>query len=546
VIIFRLVMRIGLSSHLLFLFLHTEFSQTYFMMKKSVNLQYILLLSVIILLSSCGSKKVQTQYSDLKYPKREFRGAWIQTAWQERYRSMNSSQMKQYFVDILNKLDVAGINAVIFQARPQADAFYQSKFEPWSSFMTGVQGRGLPDGFDPLAFLVEECHKRNMELHVWLNPYRVKLSESQTLVKNHLYFRQPDRFVKYGTQIFFDPGIPENRGYICEVVKDIVSRYDVDAIHMDDYFYPYPIAGQNFPDDKSFAKYAASQGFKSNERGDWRRNNVNLLIKEVKETIVLTKPWVRFGISPFGIYRNKRSTPNGTGSNTTGLQNYDDLYADVKLWVKNKWIDYNMPQVYWEIGHKAADYTTLVEWWSNNNFEQPLYIGQDVTRTMDAAMSSGDNQLAEKMRQERTNPNVHGNCFWSGYNVAENYKGIANRLTSEYHKYPALIPPYTHMHDRAPKAVKKIKEFYTQDAHILQWERNGVKGDPESAVYYVVYRFADGESENMEDARNIVATTRDTKYILPYEGGRKKYKYVVTAVDAFHNESKGKSKKVKL
>ncbi len=511
-------------------------------MKKNISLYSLFIILIAIFVTSCGSQKTQSAYADINHPKREFRGAWIQTAWQDRYRSMNSSQMRSYFTGVLDKLQAAGINAVIFQVRPQADAFYYSEIEPWSSFMTGTQGKGLPDGFDPLAFLIEECHKRNMELHAWLNPYRVKLSESQTLVKDHIYFREPDRFVKYGTQVFFDPGLPENREYICRIVRDIVKRYEVDAIHMDDYFYPYPIAGKPFPDDRSFARYGSSQGFATSQRDDWRRNNVNLLIKEIKETIVLTKPWVRFGISPFGIYRNKRSTPNGTGSDTNGLQNYDDLYADVKLWVKNKWIDYNMPQVYWEIGHKAADYTTLVRWWADNNFEQPLYIGQDVTRTMDATGS----QLDEKMRQQRSFATISGGCFWSGYNVAENYKGIANQLISNYHKYPALIPAYTHMHNRSPKKVKGIKEVYTDSSHYLQWERDGQKGDPESANYFVIYRFADGQKESLGDSRYIVGITRDTNYTLPYEGGRMKYKYVITAVDAFHNESKGKSKKIKL
>lgn len=515
-------------------------------MKRYFGYQYILILLIVSVLFSCRTQKQTISYADVKYPKREFRGAWIQTAWQDRYRSMNSTQMKQYFTDLLDKLQAAGINAVIFQARPQADAFYYSEIEPWSSFMTGVQGRGLPDGFDPLAFLVEESHKRNMELHVWLNPYRAKLSESQTLARNHIYNSRPELFVKYGTQIFFDPGIPENRDYICRVVKDILKRYDVDAIHMDDYFYPYPIAGKSFPDDNSFATYGAKQGFSSNQKDDWRRNNVNMLIKEIKETIVLTKPWVRFGISPFGIYRNKRNTPNGTGSDTNGLQNYDDLYADVKLWVKNGWIDYNMPQVYWEIGHKAADYTTLIHWWAENNFEQPLYIGQDVTRTMDAKMPSGDNQLAEKMRLERSIPTIQGNCFWSGYNVAENYKGIANELITKYHKYPALIPAYTHMHKKNPEKIRKIQEVYTAKAHFLEWERSGDKRNPETAQYFVVYRFENGKQEDLNDPRNIVKITRETRYMLPYEGGRNKYKYVVTAVDAFHNESKGQIKKVKL
>jgi len=455
---------------------------------------------------------------------------------------MNSSQMKNYFVNILDKLQASGINAVIFQARPQADAFYYSELEPWSAFMTGTQGKGLPDGFDPLAFLVSECHKRNMELHAWLNPYRVKLSENQQLSNKHIYFKYPDRFVKYGNQVYFDPGIPENRAFICEVVKDILLRYDVDAIHMDDYFYPYPIAGKSFPDDKSFAKYAASQGFGASSRDDWRRNNVNMLIKEIKNTIILTKPWVRFGVSPFGIYRNKNSTPKGTGSETNGLQNYDDLYADVLLWVKNKWIDYNMPQLYWNIGNKAADYGILTQWWAKNNFDIPLYIGQDVTVTM----NSGSKQLDDKIKMERSFPAIQGNCFWSGYNVADNYKNISNLLKSDYHKYPALIPPYTHMHKKSPRKVKNIKEHYTTEDHFLRWDRDGDKDDPESASYFVVYRFKNDEKENLDDPRSIVGITRETEYLLPYEGGNQKYKYVVTGVDAFHNESKGKSKKIKL
>lgn len=515
-------------------------------MKKNTSFQYLFLFLFSLLFFSCGSKKSVSNYADVTHPKREFRGAWIQTAWQDKYRSMNSVQMKQYFTDILDKLQAAGINAVIFQARPQADAFYYSEIEPWSSFMTGTQGKGLPDGFDPLAFLVEESHKRNMELHVWLNPYRAKLSESQTLSRNHIYQSRPDLFVKYGTQMFFDPGIPENREHICKVVKDIVSRYDIDAVHMDDYFYPYPIAGKAFPDDRSFKTYSIPQGFAQNQRDDWRRNNVNMLIKEIKGTIVTTKPWVRFGVSPFGIYRNKKSTPNGTGSNTNGLQNYDDLYADVKLWVKNGWIDYNMPQVYWEIGHKAADYTTLINWWAENNFEQPLYIGQDVTRTMDAKMPSGDNQLAEKIRQERSIPNIQGNCFWSGYNVAENYKGIANELITKYHKYPALVPAYTHMHKKSPKAISKINEVYNEKSHYLEWDKPKGKFNPENARYYVIYRFGEKQHEDLNDPRNIVGITHDNRFVLPYEGGQKKYKYVVTAVDSFHNESTGKTKKIKL
>lgn len=496
--------------------------------------------------TSCGTqKKFVHKEEDPYHPKREFRGAWIHTVAQPQYAQMNSDQMKTYFVRMLDQLQAAGINAVVFQVRPQADAFYKSAFEPWSRYLTGVQGKAPDNGFDPLAFMIQECHKRCMELHAWLNPYRVG-SESQTLVQNHIYNQHPERFVKYGSQIYFDPGVPENRNFICQVVRDIVMHYDVDAIHMDDYFYPYPIAGQKFPDDASFDRYGASQGFSSSQRGDWRRNNVNLLIGEIKQTLLQSKPWVRFGISPFGIYRNKRSTSDGSGSETNGLQNYDDLYADIKLWVKKGWIDYNVPQVYWEIGHPKADYATLVGWWAKNNYGRHLYIGQDVKRTMDKTDAKGESQLREKMNLSRSSEAIHGNCFWPGYTLMENYKGITSELITNYNKYPSLIPAYSEMRSKAPKKVDQLEEYFTADKHFLRWSVKTDRSDPTQAQYFVVYRFSKNVDENMNLARNIVKITRDTQLELPYEGGRTNYKYVVTAVDAFHNESKGKSLKLKL
>ncbi|NDV69207.1 glycoside hydrolase family 10 protein [Dysgonomonas sp. 25] len=504
---------------------------------------------VILLLSSCRTTQrlqvLPPSEAEIRHPKREFRGAWISTAWQSRYKEMNSEQMKQYFSRALDELQAVGINAVIFQARPHADAFYQSGIEPWSALLTGTQGKAPDNGFDPLAYLVEECHKRNMELHAWLNPYRVTAGVNDVLAPNHLYYREPQRFVTYGGKIYFDPGLPENEAYICRIVKDIVARYDVDAIHMDDYFYPYPVAGEAFPDDASFARYAAAQGFGAEQRADWRRNNVNKLVREIKYTIAATKPWVRFGISPFGIYRNKKNTPDGSGSDTNGLQNYDDLYADVLLWAKEGWIDYNMPQLYWEIGHPAADYETLIRWWSNKRDDSHLYIGQDVKRTMDATQPSGESQLEQKMVLARRMSG--GSCFWPAYELLDDYKEVSTDLLLNYYRYPALIPAYTHMHGRAPKKVKKIWEEYTEKEHLLRWTADVDPSDPEKAKYYVVYRFAKSEKENTDDASRIVSITRQPQYVLPYEGGRgSEYKYVVTAVDAFHNESKGRTKKVKL
>jgi uncharacterized lipoprotein YddW (UPF0748 family) len=491
-------------------------------------------LSLLLLLFSLSSFAQIT-------PKREFRGVWISMIYQSQYQAMSVPEMQRYFVDMLDELQACHINAVLFQARPAADACYYSEIEPWSRWLTGKQGRAPQENFDPMRFLIEEAHQRGMEFHAWINPYRAVASENETLDPSHIYHRHPEWLVKYGKQWYFDPGLPESRAHICRVVQDIVSRYDVDAIHTDDYFYPYPIAGESFPDNRSFNRYAASQGFSNDQRDDWRRNNVNTLIREVKYTIARTKPWVRFGISPFGIYRNKKSTPDGSGSDTNGLQNYDNLYADVKAWMEQGWVDYNMPQIYWELGHLSADYETLIRWWTRNNYGMHLYIGQDVARTMKA----GD--LDRKMALERTLPAVYGNCFWPVYELLNNTGGIAGQLKNQYHRYPALIPAYLHQHDKRPKDVKSLKADRTAQGYTLHWKRNGDPRNPEKAQYYVIYRFRGKEKVNTDDPSAIVAITRETSYILPYRSGNETCTYVVTSVDRFHNESKkGKSKKIKL
>ena len=306
-----------------------------------MNLRKLILLLALFLATGVGAQ-IQQQSP---YPKREFRGAWIQAV-NGQFRGIPTEKLKQTLIDQLNSLQGAGINAIIFQVRPEADALYASQLEPWSRFLTGVQGQAPSPYWDPMQFMIDECHKRGMEFHAWINPYRVKTSLKSELSPNHLYNIHPEWFVTYNNQLFFDPALPESRRHICMVVADIVSRYDVDAIHMDDYFYPYPAKGMDFPDDASFARYGG--GFTN--RADWRRSNVNILIQKIHETIRGLKPWVKFGISPFGIYRNEKNDP--LGSKTNGLQNYDDLYADVLLWARNGWVDYNIPQIYWQIGRR--------------------------------------------------------------------------------------------------------------------------------------------------------------------------------------------------
>ena len=502
-----------------------------------MNLRKLILLLALFLATGVGAQ-IQQQSP---YPKREFRGAWIQAV-NGQFRGIPTEKLKQTLIDQLNSLQGAGINAIIFQVRPEADALYASQLEPWSRFLTGVQGQAPSPYWDPMQFMIDECHKRGMEFHAWINPYRVKTSLKSELAANHLYNIHPEWFVTYNNQLYFDPALPESRRHICMVVADIVSRYDVDAIHMDDYFYPYPAKGVDFPDDASFARYGG--GFTN--RADWRRSNVNILIQKIHETIRGLKPWVKFGISPFGIYRNEKNDP--LGSKTNGLQNYDDLYADVLLWARNGWVDYNIPQIYWQIGHPAADYETLVKWWAKNTENRPLFIGQSVMNTVQNAdpKNPSINQLPRKMALERAYQTIGGRCQWPASAVVENAGKYRDALVQEYHKYPALVPVFDFMDDKAPGKVRKVKKVWTEDGYMLFWTAPKAKDEMDRAVQYVVYRFDGKEKVNIDDASHIVAITRNNFYKLPYDDGKTKYRYVVTALDRLHNESKSVSKKVKL
>ena len=485
------------------------------------------LLCVFFLLLMAGGVFAQVQTGSA-YPKREFRAAWIQSV-NGQFRGMPTEKLKQNLIGQLNSLQKAGINAIIFQVRPEADALYASRLEPWSRFLTGVQGKAPEPYWDPMQFMIDECHKRGMEFHAWINPYRTKTTLKSELAPNHVYNIHPEWFVTYGDQLYFDPALPESRRHICMVVSDIVSRYDVDAIHMDDYFYPYPIKGKDFPDDASFARFGG--GFSN--KGDWRRSNVNVLIKKLHETIREIKPWVKFGVSPFGIYRNESSDP--LGSKTKGLQNYDDLYADVLLWAREGWIDYNIPQIYWHIGHPVADYETLVKWWARNTENRPLFIGQSVMNTVQNAdpKNPSINQLPRKMALQRAYQTIGGSCQWPASAVVENAGKYRDALIAEYHKYPALPPVFDFMDNEAPAKVRRMKSVWTEDGYILFWTAPKYKEEMNRAVQYVVYRFNDKEKVNIDDPSHIVAITRDNFYKLPYE-------------DGLHNESKSVGKKIKL
>lgn len=471
--------------------------------------------------------------------KRQFRGAWIQCV-NGQFIGLGTDKMKMTLAYQLDELQKDGVNAVIFQVRPECDAFYDSKLEPWSRYLTGKQGLAPVPYWDPLRWMIDECHKRGMELHAWINPFRAKTKGTQELSSSHVAVCNPDLVFSYGGLLVLNPAREENRDYICKVVKDIVTRYDVDGIHLDDYFYPYPAPGANIPDGGDFNDN--SHGFKN--IGDWRRDNVNVFIKQLYETVHNTKPWVKVGISPFGIYRNSKSD-RSIGSNTAGLQNYDDLYADVLMWVNNGWLDYCAPQLYWEIGHKSADYATLIKWWNKYAGARNLYIGEDVERTVKSPdLKKPDiNQMPAKFALHREMSNVKGTVLWYAKAVVDNVGNYQNVLRNNYWKYPALQPLMPYIDDEAPKKVKKLKSLEVDGNRVLFWTKPKGKGWNNEAVKYVVYEFCNGEKIDLQNSSNIRAITSDTFYKIPSVAhvGLRSSTFVVTALDRMSNESKPKS-----
>lgn len=473
--------------------------------------------------------------------KREFRAAWIQCV-NGQFKGVGTEAMQKTLTYQLNELQKDGCNAIIFQVRPECDALYESELEPWSYYLTGKQGQKPNPYWDPLQWMIDECHRRGMELHAWINPYRAKTKSPHENAANHVIVRHPEWTFEYDGLTLLNPAFKACRDYICDVVRDILERYDVDGLHIDDYFYPYPVAGVEIPDEAQFRE--DSNGIQ--DRGDWRRYNVNLFIQQVYETIHSVKPWVKFGVSPFGIYRNQKSDPNG--SRTNGLQNYDQLYADVLLWDANGWMDYCVPQLYWEIGNKAADYDELIHWWNRHMTRTAFYIGEDVERTVKFADPSNksQHQLAAKMALHAELPRIQGTVLWYAKAAVDNVGNYGTLLRNNYWRTPALQPLMPHIDKKAPKAPRKLKVVRMDDGEqVLFWTAPKGRGWKDEAVKYVVYRFEQGEHLNIDDPSKIVKITTDCLYPLPADQtGR--YTYVVTALDRMQNESKMAKKKVKL
>jgi uncharacterized lipoprotein YddW (UPF0748 family) len=363
----------------------------------------------------------------------ETRAAWIATVentdWPSRPGLPAAEQQREYRA-LLDDLRSRGLNTVIVQVRPTADAFWPSPYEPWSHWLTGVQGRD--PGYDPLAFLVEEAHARGMAFHAWFNPFRVsRQADPAQLVPEHPARQHPDWVFGYGGRLYYDPGEPAVREFVTDVVVDVAERYGVDGVHFDDYFYPYPAGAEPIPDADTFAAHGA--GF--TDVGDWRRHNVDQLVQGVSRRLAALDRDVAFGISPFGIWRNRAEDPRGSA--TRGLQSYSAVYADSYTWVREGWIDYVVPQVYWEVGHPAADYAVLVPWWAGvvAGTGVELYIGQAAYK-VGSTPAWDDAELTEHLALNREHPEVRGDVWFSARSLSTNAAAAMARVTADHYACP--------------------------------------------------------------------------------------------------------------
>lgn len=467
-------------------------------------------------------------------PKHEFRAVWIATVenidWPSK-KGLPVEQQKAEFIKILDMHQQNGMNAIVMQIRPVADAFYPSTLEPWSEYLTGKQGLPPSPYYDPLQFMLYETHKRGMEFHAWFNPYRAVFNVSQSSVSpSHITRIKKDWAVTYGKFKWFDPALPEVREHVARVIRDVVSRYDIDAVHFDDYFYPYKIDGKDFPDAASYKKYSNGMN-----KADWRRSNVDSIIKLLSETIKATNPRVKFGISPFGIWRNKKQDPDG--SNTNGSTNYDDLYADIRLWLQKGWIDYVTPQLYWQIGHKLADYTELLDWWSNNTYGKQLYIGQAIYRYNDAGWKNA-NELPRQIRMLRETPNVHGSVYFSSKTFNVNPFGWNDSLRNNYYRVPAIIPPMKWVDSIAPAKPLLDQAKVDFDGTNLKVSFKNQNADVRNYAFY----YSTTNNIDVKDARFLyalipAAMINGATIKLPASDKKINRYLKVTAIDVNNNES---------
>ena len=474
-------------------------------------------------------------------PKREFRGVWIATVanidWPISY-SDSVAKQKDDLIDLLDSLSRDNINAIIFQVRPECDALYASRYEPWSFWLTGQQGKAPSPYYDPLKFVIKEAHKRGMELHAWFNPFRAERKIGlYPLAQNHVVNRHPEWVLSFGDTSsglrILNPGLPQVRKYIVNVVMDVVNRYDIDGVHFDDYFYPYP-PNEIFKSNKdslTFIHY--KHGDESDaDINDWRRQNINLLMHILYDSIQAVKPWVKFGISPFGIYRP--DVPKGI----KGMDAYAKIYCDPLAWLRQGSVDYLVPQLYWKIGGDQ-DFKKLLDWWAEQGkkYKRHIYAGHIFGRTF------LPNELGNQLLLVRENANAYGDVYFSAKHFPANTLGFAHRVKQDFYHLPALTPVMHWKGGKIPPAPSMFKfaskEFHFTARFLWQSPSNTKK---DSVLRFVIYKFNKRPKDDVapKNAKFIYGIVGEQEYIpQPNEKTNNKTSYfAVTAINRNGLESR--------
>jgi uncharacterized lipoprotein YddW (UPF0748 family) len=487
-------------------------------------------------------------------PKYEFRAVWIATVDNIDWPSNDNYNPEQQKAEFIRQLDMHqrnGMNAVIVQIRPACDAFYPSDIEPWSQWLTGKQGKAPDPYYDPLAFMISETHKRGMEFHAWCNPYRAVFQIGHTTVTykkvghkrhrivthvkpssiawNHVSKKHPDWILTYGDSKSLDPGNKDVQLYVNDVIRDMLSRYDIDAIHFDDYFYPYRIGSVEFPDNGSYLKYG--QGM---DKETWRRSNVDSLIIMLHRTILETRKTCKFGISPFGVWRNL--SRDSLGSDThAGQTNYDDLYADILLWLKNGWIDYVVPQLYWEFEQKNAPFGVLLDWWSKNHYDRPCYIGLGIYRAGSNIYWRDKDQLPRQLHAIRNLTGIGGQVYFSSVSFYRNAYGWNDTLRENFYNYPALIAPMPWLDSTRP-SVPMVQAISNNDSLVFHFQKGSLSDTLKGyAIYKADAQFNIDSSHVFQFIPN--ATANQVVYSIKELLSKPDTRYFLTAVSKTNNES---------
>ncbi len=460
-------------------------------------MQKIILSAFLITLTSCAVFQ-----SSIPTPKHEFRGVWIATVVNIDWPKSGLDNIEKQKLDYLKILDFykdLNFNAVIVQIRAAGDAFYPSQYAPWSRFLTGNEGSAPEPYYDPLEWMIKEAHARGMEFHAWLNPYRATFDEKlEILSKDHDYNQHPDWMLKYGKKYYYNPGLPEVQQHLTNIIGEIVTNYDIDAVHFDDYFYPYKISGETFEDRETYTKYGQPQ----QSLEDWRRSNIDSLVQKVHNTIKNKKPWVQFGISPFGVWKNNSTDPRGSDTKA-GQTTYEDLYADPLVWIKNGWVDYLVPQVYWSMDLPVASHKKIVDWWSRNSDNTNLYIGNGPYKIRNNSDRAWDRkkELPDQLKFAREKKNVIGNVFFSAKSLMSNKEDILKTLKKKYYHNMALSPISPLQKNAFQNEI--VETRFEEKEGLLHFSIPPREG--QNLRYALVYVVKKESKLNLENTDNLVA-----------------------------------------